>query len=210
VLQKPQEEYVRIINMVTKYALHNHKVSFTLLRKGEVAADVRTNKTDSQIDTIKLLYGQEIAKECVALEKSIPLASAQASQATNHNEQDQRCLVKGFITKPNYAAKKGTFILFINQRLVECKPLKTVIDKLYSEYLSKISKGFIYLALDLPPQIVDVNVHPTKSEVRFLHQDFIIDQIKELLFDKLRENNAERTFLTQVPHRNHSLRAFFL
>lgn len=62
--------------------------------------------------------------------------------------------------------KKSQFILFINQRLVECPSLKRACEYVYSLYLPKHTHPFVYLSLELPPHDMDVNVHPTKREVR--------------------------------------------
>lgn len=61
--------------------------------------------------------------------------------------------------------KKSHFILFINQRLVDCPSLKKACEYVYSLYLPKHTHPFVYLSLELLPQTIDVNVHPTKREV---------------------------------------------
>lgn len=61
--------------------------------------------------------------------------------------------------------KKSHFILFINQRLVDCPSLKKACEYVYSLYLPKHTHPFVYLSLELPPHTIDVNVHPTKREV---------------------------------------------
>lgn len=53
----------------------------------------------------------------------------------------------------------------ISDRLVECGSLKRAIEIVYAATLPKASKPFIYMSIKLPPEHVDVNVHPTKREV---------------------------------------------
>lgn len=76
--------------------------------------------------------------------------------------------------------------------------LRKAVDQVYSIYLAKGSHPFIYLSLNLDPMNVDVNVHPTKHEVHFLHEDKIIDKVVDAIQDKLSGSNTSRTFYTQV------------
>lgn len=64
-------------------------------------------------------------------------------------------------------------------------------------YLPKNMHPFVYLSLELDPKCVDVNVHPTKHEVSFLHEDRIIEQITSALEKKLLGSNNSRMFYTQ-------------
>lgn len=64
------------------------------------------------------------------------------------------------------AAQRSEFILFINDRLVESSSIKKAIESAYRDVLPKNTHPFVYLAITLPRQHVDVNVHPTKREVR--------------------------------------------
>lgn len=126
--------------------------------------------------------------------------------------------IKGYVSNSNFSAKKQIFILFINDRLVDSQGkirlnillfsvltfffvilgLRKAVDQVYSIYLAKGSHPFIYLSLNLNPLNVDVNVHPTKHEVHFLHEDKVIDKVVDVIQDKLSGSNTSRTFYTQV------------
>jgi len=78
---------------------------------------------------------------------------------------------KGFMSNVNVGTlKRFTLLLFINHRLVESAAIKKSIEVVYSAYMPKGSHPFVYLALEIVPQNIDVNVHPTKHEVQFLYQ----------------------------------------
>lgn len=72
------------------------------------------------------------------------------------------------------------------------------MEQVYTLYLPKGMHPFLYLSLNIDPRNVDVNVHPTKHEVHFLHEDAIVDKIKGAIELKLTGCNASRIFYTQV------------
>ena len=75
-----------------------------------------------------------------------------------------------------------------------CDPLRRALNSVYSNYLPKGNRPFIYLGIVIDPAAVDVNVHPTKREVRFLSQDEIIEKIANQLHAELSAIDTSRTF----------------
>ncbi|CAN2389630.1 meiotic spindle midzone assembly, partial [Pristimantis euphronides] len=106
--------------------------------------------------------------------------------------------MKGYITNANYSMKKCIFLLFINARLVESAALKKAIETVYAAYLPKNTHPFLYLSLEISPQNVDVNVHPTKHEVHFLHEESIIERVQHHIESRLLGSNSSRTYFTQT------------
>jgi DNA mismatch repair protein MLH1 len=119
-------------------------------------------------------------------------------ETSDNNPSSSVFKVDGFISDSNYVAKKITMVLFINDRLVECTALKRAIEIVYAATLPKASKPFIYMSIVLPPEHVDVNVHPTKREVSLLNQEVIIEKIQSVVESKLRNSNEARTFQEQI------------
>lgn len=72
-----------------------------------------------------------------------------------------------------------------------------MLEELYTFYLPKKTHPWCYISLEIDPQNVDVNVHPTKHEVKFLHESSIIERMKVILDEKLSGNSATRTFYVQ-------------
>ena len=86
----------------------------------------------------------------------------------------------------------------MKERLVVHSMLKKSIEGLYSAFLPKHAHPFVYLSLILKSENVDVNVHPTKQQVHFLYEDFIVEKIRDHFSSCLAESNSSRSFLTQV------------
>ncbi|KAI9340055.1 DNA mismatch repair protein Mlh1-like protein [Zopfochytrium polystomum] len=182
-LKSVNEEYARIIDVVQRYAIHNSKVSFSCKKYGSNTADVATPPNATPVDNIRLIYGAAVAKEL------IPVSDCNVGLGYKLN---------GLVSNANYNMKKMTFLLFINNRAVDCSNLKRSLESLYSMYLPKGTHPFCYIALDIDPENVDVNVHPTKREVMFLNQDEIVDSICESIRQRLANANESRTFLAQT------------
>ncbi|XP_037949367.1 DNA mismatch repair protein Mlh1 [Teleopsis dalmanni] len=181
-LKSPAEEFQKLSDVVSKYAVHNSKIGFILKKFGEQPT-IKTNVGSTQEQNIRYIFGANIAKELLPIEIE---------------DNIHKFRLKGCVTKVNYSAKKGIMMLFINHRLVDSAALKSAIDSVYSAYLPKGMHPFIYLSLDLEPTNIDVNVHPTKHEVHFLYEDDIIEKIKTYIEIQLLGSNDTRAFYKQL------------
>ncbi|XP_014250144.1 DNA mismatch repair protein Mlh1 isoform X2 [Cimex lectularius] len=183
-LKNASEEHAKVVEVVSRYAIHNPSVGFSLKKQGEPTADVRTNPNSTHIDNIRTIFGNNIARELLEITET---------------DDVLKFKLHGYITNVNFSTKKHThFILFINNRLVNSTALKRTLEDLYTLYLPKGSHPFIYLSISLDPKNVDVNVHPTKHEVHFLHEDAVIESTKQAIEKKLLGSNTSRVFYTQA------------
>ncbi|XP_066440967.1 DNA mismatch repair protein Mlh1 isoform X3 [Eleutherodactylus coqui] len=146
-------------------------------------ADVRTLANATTVDNIRTVFGNAVSREL------IEVGCEDVKLAFN---------MKGYVTNANYSMKKCIFLLFINARLVESAALKKAIETVYAAYLPKNTHPFLYLSLEIAPQNVDVNVHPTKHEVHFLHEENIIERVQQHIESKLLGSNSSRMYFTQT------------
>ncbi|KAM6339156.1 DNA mismatch repair protein Mlh1 isoform 2-T2 [Podargus strigoides] len=182
-LKNPNEEYAKILEVVSRYAIHNSGISFSVKKQGDTVSDVRTLSNASTVDNIRSIFGNAVSREL------IELSCEDAGLAFK---------MKGYITNANYSVKKCVFLLFINHRLVESAALRKAIETVYAAYLPKGAHPFLYLSLEIAPQNVDVNVHPTKHEVHFLHEDAILERVQQHVESKLLGSNSSRMYFTQT------------
>ncbi|KAG1331194.1 putative DDT domain-containing protein [Cocos nucifera] len=184
-LQNSSDDYPKIIDLISRFAVHNISVSFSCRKHGANRADVHTVAACSRLDAIRTVYGVSVARDLMEI------------TASDDNPVRSIFKMDGFISNANYVVKKTTMILFINDRLVECTALKRAIEVVYSATLPKASKPFIYMSIGLPSEHVDVNIHPTKREVSLLNQESLIETIQTAVESKLMNSNTSRTFQTQ-------------
>ncbi|XP_054268512.1 DNA mismatch repair protein Mlh1 [Macrosteles quadrilineatus] len=182
-LKSPSEEHARVLDVVSRYAVHNPKVGFTLKKQGEGLVDLRTEPDSTHKDNIRIIYGNNITRELLEI---------------NTEDEGLQLKVNGYISNVNFSTKKPIFLLFINNRLVDSSAIRKSLDSVYGLYLPKGSHPFIYLSLFMNPRNLDVNVHPTKHEVNFLHEEAVIERIKKEVEKMLLGANTSRTFFTQA------------
>ncbi|XP_066483853.1 DNA mismatch repair protein Mlh1 isoform X2 [Tiliqua scincoides] len=181
--KSPSEEYAKILEVVGRYAIHNSGISFSVKKQGDTVADVRTLFNATTVDNIRSIYGNTVSRELIEVDYEDAVLALK---------------VKGYVTNANYSVKKCTFLLFINHRLVESSALRKAIETVYAAYLPKNTHPFLYISLEIAPQNVDVNVHPTKHEVHFLHEDSILERIQQHIESKLLGSNSSRMYFTQT------------
>ncbi|KAL8830850.1 MAG: hypothetical protein Q9191_001207 [Dirinaria sp. TL-2023a] len=180
--KSPSEEYAKILDVVGRYAIHCSGVAFSCKKHGDSSLSLSTPKDASTIDSIRQIHGSAVANEL------IPFSVA---------DNKWGFTASGYTTNANYHVKKTTFLLFINHRSVESTAIKKALEQTYSTFLPKGGHPFVYLSLEIEPQRVDVNVHPTKREVHFLNEDEIIEATCTQIRIQLSQVDTSRTFMTQ-------------
>ncbi|TCD68743.1 DNA mismatch repair protein [Steccherinum ochraceum] len=188
-LRGSAEEYARILDVVTKYAIHNPHVAFTCRKTSSNTPDVSTPSGSTVPQAIRHLYGPTIAKDLL-------YATVSHTEEEDRNGSDDATSwsAEAHFTNANYHAKKTVFLLFINHRLVESAHIKKALEGIYIGILPKGTSPFIYLSMQLDPSSVDVNVHPTKREVHFLDEEAVIERICNTIQESLVAQSSSRAF----------------
>ncbi|KAH0581895.1 hypothetical protein H2248_011575 [Termitomyces sp. 'cryptogamus'] len=203
-LKSSSEEYSRILDVLTKYAIHNPKVAFVCKKAGSPTPDLSSPSASETPNNIRLLYGHSIAKELVPVQVSSKDKKFTREDEDEDMEADEpegdpeEWHAEAHITNANYQAKKMVFLLFINHRLVESSRMRRAFEAVYNGILPKGSSPFVYLSLEIDPRLVDVNVHPTKREVHFLNEEEITERISDTFQRALAVQNHSRTFEYQT------------
>ncbi len=149
-LRTPQTEANHIIEAFTRIALAFPQVQMKLFNGSRSTFDLP--ETDSWKPRIRAFFGDEIAESLIAIESS---------------QDDIR--VSGFVADPSVSRSNNRMqYLFLNGRHIRDRSLQHALGEAYRGLLMTGRFPVCFLKLDLPAQQVDVNVHPTKMEVRFL------------------------------------------
>ena len=110
----------------------------------------------------------------------------------------------GFVSKPELQKlNRNSIYVFVNQRLIRDRLILHALSEAYRNILPPTSYPVVLLFLEMPPQEVDVNVHPAKTEVRFRQPSFVHDFIRDTVRTALMQARPAASFataLTSGPH----------
>ncbi|WP_406660125.1 DNA mismatch repair endonuclease MutL [Methanolobus sp. ZRKC3] len=151
-MKSMRTELAHIIDVLTRHSMSHPDVSFTLVSDGKVI--LRSPSTGDLLDSIVHLYGADVARSLVPLEFESELVS-----------------ISGYISKPELTRSgKDLQSLYINDRAISSRSLSNAVRLGYYTLLPKGRYPAAFLKFRIDTQNVDVNVHPTKKEVRLSHE----------------------------------------
>ncbi len=191
-LRSASEEYNAILDVVGRYAVYRAGSAIAVKKASEARADIATPAGGTRLDAIRAVYGAAVARNCLPVEFNTE--AKPNNKEEEEGEDELQCSVSGYITGADYAGRKTQLVLFINGRSVEFPPLKRCLESTFASILPKASKPFAFFDITMPAGDVDVNVHPTKKEVAFLHQEKLVEAVRVAIEEALLSSNAQRTF----------------
>lgn len=171
-MRSDSAESALIIDFLSKTALAYPKIKFTVINNGKIFFS--TNGNGDTYRNVLAIYGSETAKELIPIEK--------ASQGGK---------ITGYISNPTLTqSNRKKQIFFVNGRSIQSKSIEKGIDRAYAERLSGGRFPVAFLFLDLPPETLDVNIHPNKLEIRFDNDAGVTELVYTAIQEALTANEA--------------------
>jgi DNA mismatch repair protein MutL len=165
-LKTAQTERGHIAEAFTRVALANPQVQMTLLNNGKVLHQLAA--TESWSERIKAFFGPEIG------DNLIPISN-----------QDESVSVSGFVVDPAVSRSNNRMqYLFLNERYIRDRSLQHALSEAYRGLLMVGRYPICFLRMQMPFEMVDVNVHPAKLEVRFQNGGTVYRQLLGTLRNK--------------------------
>ncbi len=160
-LKNPNTEFSYIQELVQSIALAHPECSFELKKNGKTV--LSTSGQNNLLQTVKEVYSSDVISNLKEVLKTDNLAGLKIS---------------GYVSTPNYTrSSKKSYHIYINSRTVKCPIFQKAIDTAYKSLIANGKYPFAVLNLEIPPSDVDVNVHPTKKEVRYKNTNQIFNFI---------------------------------
>src|SRR6266478_1288747 len=162
-LKQPSTEFGHISEQFTKIALAHPRLHLVLRHNERPVYELPA--AEKLLDRISLFFGSELAKNLIWVESEF-----------------EQVKLWGYVGHPSQskATRKGQY-LFLNGRWIQDRSLQHALGEAYRGLLMVGRNPVTFLFLEMPADLVDVNVHPTKAEVRFLESQKLYRQLLAML-----------------------------
>ncbi|MEC5300272.1 MULTISPECIES: DNA mismatch repair endonuclease MutL [Staphylococcus] len=168
-------ELGKITDIVNRMAMSHSDIRISLISDGKTI--IKTNGSGRTNEVMAEIYGMKVAKDLVHI----------TGDTSDYH-------LEGYVAKPEHSRSNKHYIsIFINGRYIKNFLLNKAIQEGYHTLLMIGRFPICYINIEMDPILVDVNVHPTKLEVRLSKED----QLFELIVEKIREAFQDRILIPQ-------------
>jgi DNA mismatch repair protein MutL len=169
-LKSPATENSHIANVVTQYALAFPEVKFVLFLDGRMM--LRTPGSGQLMDSVIEVYGLEVAQNMLEM-KGVPASLPRVS---------------GMLGSPAVSrSSRGYLSFFVNRRWITSRLLTRAVEDAYHGLLMSGKYPIAIINVSLSPQEVDVNIHPTKTEIKFQQEHVVFSTVQRAVRQALVE-----------------------
>ena len=177
-LRKPKTEESEVTHLVERFMLSHSDIAFNYYIDGKL---VYNTTSCSMQDIIYTIYGNEVYENLIEV-----------------NYSSEGIKVTGFVTKPKISKSNRTYqTLFVNGRTVENFLISNAVQSVYESFLMKGRFPIYVLSIDVSPKCVDVNVHPSKKEVKFDNPNKIFGIVRKAVENALLSSNQIASFIAE-------------
>lgn len=158
-LRKPKFEESEITHLIEKFMLSNSHIAFQYYVDGK---QIYNTVSCSMRDIIYAIYGSEVYDNIIDV-----------------RYEEEGYLIHGYVTKPKVSRSNRTYqTLFVNGRCVENQTISAAVSYVFESFLMKGRFPIYVLSIQVPPNSIDVNIHPSKKEVKFENNNRIFGMVR--------------------------------
>jgi DNA mismatch repair protein MutL len=169
-LKSNQTEFKHIYDTFIRLAVAHQDVSFSFINEDEEIFDLKSANLRRRLEQI---YGTDFVETLIPVEQGSDLIS-----------------LSGYISTPSYSKKtKQDQFLYLNDRFVVNKAVSYAVHMAYGDLIEKGDFPNFFLFLKVDPKIFDVNVHPSKLEVKFEDEKAIFGFVRKCILTTLEQND---------------------
>ena len=191
-LRSEQTELAHIASLVTHYSLAHPDKTFELWNGG--ANLLHATPVSTMRERVFQVFGSQILEDLIELEPQ-----SRELQMPEPDEPPRTYTVCGFVSRPQVQKNnRNSIFIFVNGRLIRDRLVLHALSSAYHNLMPPASFPFALLFLDCDCEEVDVNVHPSKTEVRFRHQSWVHDFIRDSVRDQLMRSRPAPSFASAM------------
>ena len=164
-------ELANITDYINKLALSHPDIRFVLTNNNNTI--LNTDGRGNLLKTIKDIYGINVAKKML-----------------NVSAENRDYMINGYISLPEiHRANRNAMVILVNGRIVRNTELNRVINDAYHAYKPDNRYPVVVLNIEVDPSLVDVNIHPTKMDIKFSNMEDLCKLITNMIKDKITGRN---------------------
>lgn len=164
-------ELSHITDYINKLALSHPDIRFTLINDGKVL--LKTDGSNNLLKVINSIYGVSISKKMLKV-----------------NTFNADYEIDGYISLPEvYRSKNNNIITIVNGRVVKNQKLNSSINEAYHSYKPDNYYPIVVLNIKVDTSLVDVNIHPTKMDIKFSKLDELLELVSNMIKEKISSRN---------------------
>ena len=164
-------ELANITDYINKLALSHPDIRFVLTNNETTI--LNTDGRGNLLKTIKDIYGINVAKKML-----------------NVSAENKDFMINGYISLPEiHRSNRNAMVILVNGRIVRNQELNRVINDAYHSYKPDNRYPVVVLNIEVDPSLVDVNIHPTKMDIKFSNMEDLCKLITTMIKDKITGRN---------------------
>lgn len=164
-------ELANITDYINKLALSHPDIRFVLTNNETTI--LNTDGRGNLLKTIKDIYGINVAKKML-----------------NVSAENRDYMINGYISLPEiHRSNRNAMVILVNGRIVRNTELNRVINDAYHAYKPDNRYPVVVLNIEVDPSLVDVNIHPTKMDIKFSNMEDLCKLIKDMVRDNITGRN---------------------
>ncbi len=169
-------ELANITDYMNKLSLSRPDIRFSLSNNGNLI--LQTDGRGNTLKTIQSVYGNDVARKMLKVEG-----------------ENSDYVIWGYISSPEiHRSTRNNMITIVNGRVVRNNKINKIINDSYHSYKPDNRYPITILHIEVDPSIIDVNIHPTKMDIKFSKMDTLLSLLQEIIKD----NITDRNFIPKV------------
>ena len=182
-LKSLYSELANVVEFVNKIALANPNISFKLINNEKVL--LNTDGSNNVLKVINSIYGSDITKKMIKVEC-----------------ENDDYTINGFISLPEVTkSNRNHIITLVNNRIVKNFELNKVINDSYHTYKPEDKYPIVILNIITDPSLIDVNIHPTKQDIKFSK----IEELKDLIYNEIKNKLSKKDLSIKIENKEENI-----